>query len=505
VLSSRQSAGSRRAGGFTLVELIAVITIIGIILVFILTAAMGTIRSAEEKATQTLIAKLENGINDRLDALLQSRPDPNGIHQAIAHAYGNGGTVPASGAIPAAFSDRDYVLAMVDYLKRELPDVFFVQPIGGSVNYPLNFAANPLLYLGNGNDFDYVLPLGNGGVSPNNGPGLGIYGASYTAAAGLYKNISAGGITYLATGYDGVDNNFNGLIDEIHEGIPNSADQTTFMTALQAAHQHKAARAEVLYAILVEGIGPFGSVFSRDEFTDKEVMDTDGDGMPEFVDAWGQPLQFYRWPFLYHSDTQRGQKYQTGTFLHPYENMIEEREQNPLDPNQQLMAPAWWAASNNDPVGLGFVNPPFPTGFTAGGGNTSAGVTAFQFFFHSLHEPMTANVFGGFWDRGANAAPGPYAQRRAYYSKPLIVSWGPDKLPGIFGFYPELNESLPTTNVASQLILNENPAPQFDPADPARFTSNSQADALSSQIQVQGTDDISNQTLQAGGGGGSAP
>ena len=53
--------------------------------------------------------------------------------------------------------------------------------------------------------------------------------------------------------------------------------------------------------------GPWGSVFNRDDFTDREVQDTDGDGLPEFVDAWGQPLQFFRWPVLYHSDLQRGQ------------------------------------------------------------------------------------------------------------------------------------------------------------------------------------------------------
>ena len=43
-------------------------------------------------------------------------------------------------------------------------------------------------------------------------------------------------------------------------------------------------------------MGPLGSVFSPDDFSDREVKDTDGDGLPEFVDAWGQPLQFFRWP-----------------------------------------------------------------------------------------------------------------------------------------------------------------------------------------------------------------
>ncbi len=58
--------------------------------------------------------------------------------------------------------------------------------------------------------------------------------------------------------------------------------------------------------MLVEGQGPLGSAFKREDFTDREVRDTDGDGLPEFVDAWGEPLQFYRWPIFYHSDLQRG-------------------------------------------------------------------------------------------------------------------------------------------------------------------------------------------------------
>ena len=33
-----------------------------------------------------------------------------------------------------------------------------------------------------------------------------------------------------------------------------------------------------------------------DRFTNEEVADTDNDGLPEFIDAWGQPLRFYRWP-----------------------------------------------------------------------------------------------------------------------------------------------------------------------------------------------------------------
>ncbi len=70
------------------------------------------------------------------------------------------------------------------------------------------------------------------------------------------------------------------------------------ITARLQNHTHKTARSEMLYAILVEGGGVYGSAFDKDDFTSKEVQDTDGDGLMEFVDAWGEPLQFYRWPIL---------------------------------------------------------------------------------------------------------------------------------------------------------------------------------------------------------------
>jgi hypothetical protein len=489
--------------------------IIGIIIAFLLVAANDARRRAEEDATLALITKLEGAINDRLDALLQTRPDPNPAHFYMAGIWPNGSVEPL-GYPQYQFGSatvRAQVFAWYDYIKSELPDVFFVQNTTGP--YPLNFAFPANGYPGTTIDQqglgNFMLPIGNSTAGPlpagygagnlSNTVGTGIYGASYFAAAAVYKNLG-----YLPTGYDGIDNDGNGLIDDWPEGV-NSANSVQVVSNLQA-HKHLTARAEMLYAILVEGVGPLGSIFNRDDFTEREVQDTDGDGLPEFVDAWGQPLQFFRWPLLYHSDTQKGQvidfwDYTLPTpaptageiFNPPYKSVFEAREQDPLDPNQQLMAPAWWTTFNANAIGFSG-----PAGSVGGSG----GVMAFEYFFHRLTEPFhhTGNT-SLFWDRGSV-----YPYRRAFFSKPLILSAGPDGQLGIFLLYPSSVFPNPPPLNSANLISFENNAIPFDPSLFSGETVPAGTTILpgstSYQLRENGRDDISNQSrLATGGGGGS--
>lgn len=53
--------------------------------------------------------------------------------------------------------------------------------------------------------------------------------------------------------------------------------------------------AELLYLIITESTIPGAPVLDTN-FSASEIGDTDGDGWTEFLDAWGQPLRFYRWP-----------------------------------------------------------------------------------------------------------------------------------------------------------------------------------------------------------------
>jgi len=280
----------------------------------------------------------------------------------------------------------------------------------------------------------------------------------------------------------------------------------------------------MLYAVLVGGVGPLGSVFSPDDFSDREVKDTDGDGLPEFVDAWGQPLQFFRWPILYHTATQKGQvvanwNYTTSppvataspTLNPPYLSVFEAREQDQLDPNQQLMAPAWWSSGTGANANSPFAGPPFnapPGNASLVGG--SGGVLAFEYFFHRLTEPLSGAGGAQYWDRGSI-----YQSRRAFFSRPLILSGGPDKQLGVFLYSDGPPGTSPVT--ATQLLMVENNAMTFVndftssssytlPAAPAAISPDTTSYETNAQdsygLQESGKDDITNQTRQTSGGGG---
>jgi len=584
-MRTRLELGTARPGkrrGFTLTELLVVITIIGIILVFLLNAAMDGVRRAEERATQSLITKLEGGLNERLDALMQNQPTPNYAHGYLAGVFpglaaplnfeaDNLPLMLPSALLPSGLpnpkcntTQRAQVIATFDYIKAELPDVFFVDPkfltTPGSVSYPINFTGLPfhppnyveLTTLGG-----YMLPLGHMIQGPRNNlpststnpypwptgygdshydtntnylvsthpelgiTGSGIYGASYTAAAGLYKNLG-----YAPIGYDMIDNDGNGLVDDWAEATSNG--NSAQITANIKAHTHITARAEMLYAILVEGAGPLGSVFNRDDFTDKEVKDTDGDGLPEFVDAWGQPLQFFRWPLLYHSDIQRGQAIVSASsafnLVAPYatRTTLEQREQDPLDTNQQLVAPGWFstsagalAANSASPFALAPATPELvvPAG-------VSPAAQFFGTFFHRLTEPLTLGAYGVDWDRSGTS------YRRAFFTKFLVLSGGPDQAPGVFLHSDAVLNSFATADIASvHLIANENNAMPFGwtqgtTTPDVDFISNATIPSGLSTINYNvlnipsypttyevmqaAQDDITNQSLQATGGiGGS--
>ncbi|MCA9231276.1 MAG: prepilin-type N-terminal cleavage/methylation domain-containing protein [Planctomycetales bacterium] len=59
--------------------------------------------------------------------------------------------------------------------------------------------------------------------------------------------------------------------------------------------------AECLYMIITLATGDGEAVA---QFSPQDIGDTDGDGAPEFLDGWGRPIQFVRWPAGFVSDIQ---------------------------------------------------------------------------------------------------------------------------------------------------------------------------------------------------------
>jgi len=63
-----------------------------------------------------------------------------------------------------------------------------------------------------------------------------------------------------------------------------------------SAHNKNTESAACLYLILTQMAVYDTEQPSAADLKGVEVADTDGDGLMEVVDAWGQPLRFYRWP-----------------------------------------------------------------------------------------------------------------------------------------------------------------------------------------------------------------
>ena len=174
--SSRRRPHPARAG-FTLIELGAVMAIIGILVSFILVASASGVRRAEERATQGLISKLDLGVTDRLDALIPLSVTPNGGHRWLAAVQPAAGLLPMGTDVPWGLEsdDRARAIAKFDLIRAEMPDVFVVSPTilsTGTLDvtrdlYPMNFAAQPFpkdLAGGFGYaapDDAYLLPLGH--------------------------------------------------------------------------------------------------------------------------------------------------------------------------------------------------------------------------------------------------------------------------------------------------------------------------------------------------------
>jgi prepilin-type N-terminal cleavage/methylation domain-containing protein len=110
-------------------------------------------------------------------------------------------------------------------------------------------------------------------------------------------------------------------------------------------------------------------------FSSQEIADTNGDGAPELIDGWGNPLVFYRWP------TQN----EDLPALDP-----DKKGQDPGDPTGTLLSNLSWNTASSSLCGQ------------------------FESMCHLVHDP-TAGTY----------------TPKSWYLSPVVASLGQDGMPGI--------------------------------------------------------------------------
>ena len=246
--------------GFTLIELLMVIAIIGIMLTMSLVVMFGITDQASEEATNSTIQKVNRLLELRIDAFNRAFPGVSANWETafISHVAKE---VATRESVPQARVEA--------ILKRFAEGSPVWQILAKKAAYRFEFAQrNEELILG---------APGNNDTNSNTIP--------HTLELKLLRPIAEQQLK------DGIGLTAPNL-------TPNATDVTTRMNALWTKHtaNRGSESSELLYFFLFHS-GNYGSAeVARDDFTEKEIADTDGDGLPEFIDAWGQPLRYYRWP-----------------------------------------------------------------------------------------------------------------------------------------------------------------------------------------------------------------
>lgn len=230
--------------GFTLIELLMVMAIIATLMSMSVVVMLGFMDQAEEEATSATLQKLARLIEQRSEAIDRAF---SGVREQR--------TIQATHALladPNLDSDRsDGIFGVREEAVRILAKKAMVR-----FEMPQRFEERLLF-----GDAAITVPL---------------------MPESIYLSIAAPRAR-------------NSLGLALTTPLTNSAIDAE-VTSRWANNRAETESSELLYFCLIAS-GSFGATsVDADRFTDAEIQDTDNDGLPEFVDAWGAPLRFYRWP-----------------------------------------------------------------------------------------------------------------------------------------------------------------------------------------------------------------
>jgi prepilin-type N-terminal cleavage/methylation domain-containing protein len=242
--------------GFTLVELLVVISIIGILMAIVVGAIRGANQDTLVSKTRGTIAKIDSILNDRFDEYL-SEPMTyvsNGTTLVNRFPAPNARItqLPNTPAI-SVLRERVRLASTRDLMRMEMPDC----PADLRVSSGSGFAARPGAMIATGLN------------STLNGP--------------LFMQLQT-----------------TARFERILQRVSLGRDSTGTINATAWAREN--ANAELLYLIIEDST--LNGTSAIEAFGNSEIADTDGDGLFEFVDAWGKAIRWLRCPAGINSTTR---------------------------------------------------------------------------------------------------------------------------------------------------------------------------------------------------------
>lgn len=243
-----QSGGERR--GFTLLELLIVMGIIAFLISILATVWGNYQERAQETATTATIVKINRLLDQRL--------------KSLAEAFGRENLKGALDRKAAEIGDPNHANGPVFQLQKSaLRAWVFKDRVRAA--FPQRFE-------------DLYGPDAAPGVAGDDDDGNGT--TDFDAM---------GNPDILELGYAGSDDTAPAITAALRK--LNASPNVSLTT-----HDRDTESAELLYIALTQADVIGSAAVDSDAFQGKELADTDGDGLMEFVDAWGRPIRFYRWP-----------------------------------------------------------------------------------------------------------------------------------------------------------------------------------------------------------------
>lgn len=363
---------------FTLIEILVTMTILVVLAALVAGAAVYAVSRAKQNSTQVVLNELHGSLSVRWDKFLQDTQSAMPIDRYKVFAGAAGGEPIESNSV---VGKRAAVLARIDAMRSAFPQSFDEIVPSAALANALTANPNPASLA------SAVEGAANAafGGSPNK------FGFAAAPLLNPYPTHQSILIRYLAA---------TGQIQNQADYQARGGIQWASQNAVTNPPNHDpdTESSECLYLILSD---PALGENILESIPTQFIKDTDGDGLMEFVDGWGRPIKFYRWP------TDLWAHFIEVTRQVPSSNL-----DNSLDQEDLLYGP-WFTDPSN-------VRQAFETLFAR-----------LHLAYYPTSQPMppfpSVNPL-----TGANGTSALAGRPREYPFQPILVSAGPD---GEFGLY----------------------------------------------------------------------